>query len=75
MRRTWRVDREAVGQHLSGTSSTDVWLSGAFTSVQRFDGAVWSKLAISASGPIAVAASPDRVLFPGASADFVELVR
>lgn len=71
----WHVDRDAVGQRLSGTSATDVWLSGEFTTIQRFDGAVWSKLATSSSGPISVAASQDRVLFPGATADYVELVR
>jgi hypothetical protein len=71
----WRVDRAAVGQRLSGTSFDDVWLSGEFTTIQHFDGAVWSKLATSSSGPISVAASPDRVLFPGATADFVELIR
>ncbi|MFN0250879.1 MAG: hypothetical protein ACKV2T_28655 [Kofleriaceae bacterium] len=71
----WRVDRTAVGQALSGTSLDDVWLSGEFTTIQRFDGAVWSKLATSSSGPISVAASTDRVMFPGATVDFVELVR
>jgi hypothetical protein len=71
----WRVDRTAVGQSLSGTSLDDVWLSGEFTTIQRFDGTMWSKLATSSSGPISVAASADRVMFPGATADFVELVR
>ncbi len=71
----WRVDRSAIGQRLSGTSLDDVWLSGEFTTLQRFDGTVWSRLATSSSGPISVAASPDRVLFPGAADGFVELVR
>lgn len=72
---SWHTDPGAVGQRLSGTSFSDVWLSGAFTTIQHFDGAVWSKLDTQASGPISVAASSDRVLFPGATADYVELVR
>lgn len=71
----WSVDEDAVGSSLSGTSDSDVWLSGVFTSVQHFDGSVWSKLAVQASGPIAVTAAPDRVLFPGATEGFVELIR
>ncbi len=72
---TWSIDETIIGEHLSGTSASDVWVSGTFTSVQHFDGTVWSKLAVQASGTIAVTAEPDRVLFPGATDGFVELVR
>lgn len=72
---TWSVDTGVAGAWLSGTSDGDIWVSGTFTSVQHFDGVAWSKLAVQASGSIAVMTSPDRVLFPGATEGFVELVR
>lgn len=72
---SWSIDEGAVGTWLSGTSASDVWLSGTFTSVQHFDGASWSRLPVLSIGPIAVAAQPDRVMFPGAAEGFVELVR
>jgi hypothetical protein len=72
---TWSVDADAIGESISATSRSDIWIAGPFTSVQHFDGTAWSRLAITGTSPIEVLARPNRVLFPGAIDGYVELVR
>ena len=71
---TWHTDANAKGRTLSG-SSTDMWLSGALTTIQHFDGTSWSQVSTSAISDIAVVVGKEDVLFPGGSPGHVALIR
>lgn len=71
---TWHADASVIGRTLSGTAE-DMWLSGAFTDLQHFDGTVWSQVATSALSQIAVFAQETDVLLPGGAPGHVQLLR
>ena len=70
----WHTDPTVIGRTLSG-SETDLWLSGAFTNVQHFDGTQWSQVATAALSQIAVLASEGDIVFPGGAQGHVNLIR
>lgn len=74
-RGAWTLDPSVRGSTISGTAPDDVWLSGSFVPVQRWDGRAWSKMTTRALGPIVVAADARRVYLPGAAKDHVSLLR
>lgn len=71
---TWSTDVTVTGNAISGTDG-DLWVSGSFTNVQRFDGTSWSQMTTRALQPIQVIVDGRRVLLPGAAAGFAELLR
>lgn len=71
---TWHADASVIGRTLSGTAD-DMWLSGAFTNVQHFDGTAWSQVATAALTRIVVSAGDESVVFPGGAPGHVNLIR
>ena len=70
----WKLDASVHGRSMSGAAD-DIWLSGSFTPVQHWDGHVWSKMTTRPLGPIAIAASTQRVVMAGAALGHVALLR
>jgi hypothetical protein len=71
----WQTDATITGRSISGTSASDVWVAGVFTQIQHWDGTAWSKMTTRLLGPAVVHATANRVLFPGAAANHVSLLR
>jgi len=71
----WASDASVVGRSIAGTTPTDVWVSGNFTTIQHWDGNNWSGMTTRSLGPTVLSASPGRVLMPGGTPGHVSLLR
>jgi hypothetical protein len=70
----WHVDATVQGRSISGDDD-DLWVSGAFTPIQHWDGTAWSRMTTRLVGTTYVSASKARVLMPGGAAGHVMLIR
>ena len=70
----WSSTTDIHGGSISGVAD-DIFVAGAFTDVEHWDGQGWSTMTTRALGPMAIAAQPDRVLMPGGAGGHVVLLR
>ena len=70
----WYVDSTVQGRSISGEDN-DLWVSGAFTSIQHWDGFHWSRMTTRLLGTTYISATKARVMMPGAATGHVILVR
>jgi hypothetical protein len=71
---TWQADPTLRGRSISGDDA-DIWAAGAFTSIEHWDGARWSRMTTRQLGTTVIAASKSRVIMPGAALGHVVLLR
>jgi hypothetical protein len=71
---TWYVDPTVQGRSISGDDN-DLWVAGAFSSIQHWDGFHWSRMTTRLLGTTYISATKARVLMPGAASGHVILVR
>jgi hypothetical protein len=79
----WHSDPAVIGRSVSGTSSNDVWIAGALTPVQHWDGqpwsvtgqAAWSRVTTHSLTQMVIIAQPNRIVTAGGAVGHVSLLR